>query len=780
MDTRFFFGAFGLLVAVAAVAVGLVVVLIVLLRRQPTARPAERFTGDRDFAASSHGSVWTPNAVGGHCPSCGGELPSDSPLGLCPQCLFQGAMSRARSTPPPQDEAAVPVRPGAAPAVADLVPLFPQLEILGLIGQGGMGAVYQARQIKLDRLVAVKVLPTEWGKDPAFAERFAREARALARLSHRHVVGVHDFGETGGLFYLVMEFVDGINLRQVLQDGPLPPEQALHLIPQICDALQYAHEEGVVHRDIKPENILLDRRGNVKIADFGLAKLVRRSAADLSLTGTHQVMGTLDYMAPEQRSAPQDVDHRADIYALGVVFYEMLTGELPLGRFAAPSAKAAVDPRVDDIVFRALEREPGQRYQHISEVKIDVASIAQEPPTGMPVAGPAKTPWADLQPELVQMRVKAPAAALLLTGVVVLIEGMAAFAGLLMLKENSPNVPPTAMDALLVVYVVGALALIATMIGGAVKMAKLESYGWVITAIILAMLPFSYHWLIGLPVGIWAAVIMSRPEVKAAFALNLRKSSQAWQNAGASRFQPHKPTGPIMRMLHSALTFIVHRPRPAGSGSAPVSRPSAPPRRIGFPGWVVAVVLGVAVFVGCGVGLLVIVEGVFWGRGEVTGHMGMGSNTTNPPLAFYRGDMRSIGINSGQWDQINDILRAADREYLKLEGQNTEHVIENDKHIITVAAFPEELKNLEERVWKQIEAVVGKYDQFTLERCRQLLPLRGGLFPLGKERTIIEIKHQFNKGEFWWRVPSAPGAQTRWFHGPQLPQEYARFWDEGK
>ncbi len=136
-----------------------------------------------------------------------------------------------------------------------------------------MGAVYKARQRKLDRLVAVKVLPPDWGKEPAFAERFAREAKMLARLAHPHIVAVHDFGESDGLFYLVMEYVDGASLRHILQEGRLEPDEALAIIPQICDALQYAHEEGVVHRDIKPENILLDSKSRVKIADFGLAKL---------------------------------------------------------------------------------------------------------------------------------------------------------------------------------------------------------------------------------------------------------------------------------------------------------------------------------------------------------------------------------------------------------------------------------------------------------------------------------------------------------------------------
>src|SRR5205823_9198418 len=146
-------------------------------------------------------------------------------------------------------------------------------------------------------------------------------------------------------------------------------------VPQVCDALQYAHDQGVVHRDIKPENILLDKTGRVKIADFGLARLVGADSTSQRLTQSREVMGTPHYMAPEQVEKPQDVDHRADIYSLGVVFYEMLTGELPLGRFAAPSMKAGVDGRLDQIIFRALEREPEERYQRISEVKTDVEAL---------------------------------------------------------------------------------------------------------------------------------------------------------------------------------------------------------------------------------------------------------------------------------------------------------------------------------------------------------------------------------------------------------------------
>jgi predicted Ser/Thr protein kinase len=263
------------------------------------------------------------------------------------------------------------------PDVAALGPLFPQLEIIELLGAGGMGAVYKARQPNLDRLVALKVLPPR--EDPSFGERFTREARTLARLNHPGIVHVYDFGQAGGHSFIVMEYVEGVNLRQAERSGKMTPAEALAVVPQICSALQYAHENGVVHRDIKPENILLDAKGRVKIADFGLAKLLEAGGPQ-RLTGTHQAMGTLHYMAPEQWEKPAAVDHRADIYSLGVVFYELLTGELPLGRFAPPSQKVQVDVRLDQVVLRTLEKEPERRYQRAEDVKTDVETISAKPP----------------------------------------------------------------------------------------------------------------------------------------------------------------------------------------------------------------------------------------------------------------------------------------------------------------------------------------------------------------------------------------------------------------
>ncbi len=315
------------------------------------------------------------------CRRCEAEVATDAPEGLCPTCVLRQVIDGRQETED-QPAARSPAPRFVPPAPAALALPFPQLEILELLGQGGMGAVYKARQKKLDRLVALKILPPEVARDSAFAERFLREARSLARLNHPQIVTVHDFGDMDGLYYFTMEYVDGQNLRDLLQEGPLPPAQARSLAMQICDALQYAHDEGLVHRDIKPENILLDRKGRVKIADFGLAKLVGLTPTYLTLTGAHEVMGTLLYMAPEQMKQAHSVDHRADLYSLGVILYEMVTGELPLGRFAPPSRKAAVDERFDEVVLKALAREPAERYQDAAALKQDVEAALAAAPAG--------------------------------------------------------------------------------------------------------------------------------------------------------------------------------------------------------------------------------------------------------------------------------------------------------------------------------------------------------------------------------------------------------------
>jgi len=307
------------------------------------------------------------------CPRCLSPIPERAPGGLCPRCLLDGANA-------PTD-AGLGTQAWKTPTLAEIASAFPGLEVLGHLGTGGMGCVYRVRERDSGRISALKVLPRELAADPAFVERFEREARTLARLRHPHIVGVHGFGQAGGFCFLLMEFVDGASLRQALRSGRFTPQQALALIPPICEALQAAHALGVLHRDIKPENLLLDAEGRVKIADFGIAKLLEGpgalSAEAYTLTRTGARIGTPHYMAPEQVETPDQVDHRADIYSLGVVFYELLTGELPLGRFPAPSIKAGLDARVDDIVFRALAKERELRQQTADQVKAEVEGLGK-------------------------------------------------------------------------------------------------------------------------------------------------------------------------------------------------------------------------------------------------------------------------------------------------------------------------------------------------------------------------------------------------------------------
>ncbi len=322
------------------------------------------------------------------CPNCQKTLPANAPSGVCPGCLLVAAMP---PTDRPVDQTLSMDGYFNAPQVDELAPLFPQLEIIELLGHGGMGAVYRARQISLDRHVALKLLSPRLGRDPSFAERFMREARTMARLNHPNIVMIYDFGQVEQYYYLVMELVEGVNLREAIIAGTITPEQAIVVVPKICEALQFAHDLGIVHRDIKPENILIGQRDTVKIADFGLAKIIGSADRGFSLTGTNQILGTRNYMAPEQIEKPATVDHRADIYSLGVVFYELLTGELPLGRFALPSAKSSFNRNLDEVVMRTLEKEPERRFQQASQVRTAVESAGprstQSIPNEKPIPG---------------------------------------------------------------------------------------------------------------------------------------------------------------------------------------------------------------------------------------------------------------------------------------------------------------------------------------------------------------------------------------------------------
>jgi len=232
-----------------------------------------------------------------------------------------------------------------------------------------MSCVYQVRQTHLNRSAALKLLPREVAESVGGLERFQREAKTLAQLQHPQIVEVYDAGQAGPWCFILMEFVSGPNLRHLLGASSLPPTDVKRIVSEICDGLQYAHDQGIVHRDMKPENVLLDKQGHVKLVDFGLAKLLIAFPLQSVRSQTGQVMGTLHYMAPEQTRTPSLVDHRADVYAVGVMLYEMLTGELPLGHFEPPSTRSGCDPAFDSVVLRAMSQDPAKRYRSARDLQ---------------------------------------------------------------------------------------------------------------------------------------------------------------------------------------------------------------------------------------------------------------------------------------------------------------------------------------------------------------------------------------------------------------------------
>jgi tRNA A-37 threonylcarbamoyl transferase component Bud32 len=494
------------------------------------------------------------------CPECQAELPPDSSGERCPRCVLLHGIATTPHVPQSQQAAETPVAHGVftPPRPTELGGYFPQLEIIELLGQGGMGAVYQARQPGLDRLVAVKILPPEAGRDPAFAERFTREARALARLTHPNIVTVFDFGQKDGLYYFIMEFVDGASLRPLLRAGAIQTAEALRIIGQICDALQFAHEEGFVHRDIKPENILLDRKGRVKVADFGIAKLLDRRTGDPTLTGPWQVMGTLHYMAPEQMDNPLGVDHRADLYSLGVMFYELLTRQLPLGRFPPPSQRAAVDSRLDSIVLRALESDPNQRYQQARDLKADLDAIGQ--PAPVTVFAPLEPGWQEPDYEWARRRVLWPGIGLLITGILALLPVLAIP---IWLGTQSANLKESVGDWFICwCSVSGLLGVI--MIVGVVKMLRLEWLPLATAISVAAMLPLTPGCFLGLPLGLWAFVTLQNPQVVAAF------RRQRWRATGNSvPTHPLEVHTPVSRLAAASSQATLQRRLTPRAGAAP-------------------------------------------------------------------------------------------------------------------------------------------------------------------------------------------------------------------
>jgi len=514
------------------------------------------------------------------CNACGVSLPADAPEGLCPRCLGAAAVdtqSHKSSGVQTEVESQPARKPAQPPSIAEVARCFPDLEILELLGQGGMGIVYKARQPRLDRFVALKILSEELAGDPAFAERFSREARALAKLSHPNIVAVHDFGEAGKLFYITMEFVDGVNLRQLEQARRLTPQEALGIVPKICEALQYAHDEGIVHRDIKPGNILIDKRGRVKIADFGLAKLAGKPAGDLTLTQSRQIMGTPHYMAPEQMERPLEVDHRADIYSLGVVLYEMLTGELPLGRFALPSQKVQVDVRVDEVVLKSLEKELVRRYQHASEVRTDVESIAAGGAVEISNAAGAVRNEDESGNPILKRRIQNAALALIVSAVLNLIALPLLLTLLRILRPDfySSNLgtlagvllPPALVYGFVIfcarrmrrlesyrLAIGGSILFLAVTIGDLIGLAVGPASGFKILTpgniVGLAMgggILLPGH-LIGIPAAVWALSLLRRPEIRGCFA---PRSDSVGSRADASTKAESGETQSASPLMHA-------------------------------------------------------------------------------------------------------------------------------------------------------------------------------------------------------------------------------------
>ena len=298
------------------------------------------------------------------CPQCEQEIAPHAALGLCPRCVLQCAATEILPTHPeahrePQDH-----------SLQAIGRYFESLEILEPLGEGGMGQVFKARQTNLDRSIALKILSPNLASQTDFRARFAQEARILAKLQHPNIVTLYEAGAAGPMTYLLMEYVDGHNLREELAEKSLSAADALALAIQLCGPLQQAHERGIFHRDIKPENILITREGTVKIADFGIAKLVLDDRASPSLETQDTVgMGSPRYMAPEQFQSARNVDQRADIYSLGVVLFEALTGDLPGDSIEPPSQSRGVHPEVDLILKKCLAHQPNDRYATVTELR---------------------------------------------------------------------------------------------------------------------------------------------------------------------------------------------------------------------------------------------------------------------------------------------------------------------------------------------------------------------------------------------------------------------------
>lgn len=497
------------------------------------------------------------------CPRCGIEQLDADLDGLCPSCLFSLAASAAGDAtgeqtgrpgndregvaeiPPRHDEQAIQSPVSASPRDLDvgrIRALFPELEIERTLGQGGMGIVYLARQKHLNRPVALKIIAPEIAGDPTFSERFSREAKTTARLTHGNVAMVFDFGEVDGLYFMIMEYVEGRSLRQLLLDGAISTYSAVNIVVQVCNALNYAHHAGVVHRDIKPENVIVGPTGHVKVVDFGLAKLTDPAQRELALTATRQVMGTPRYMSPEQMDSPQSVDHRSDIYSAGVILYELLTGELPTGHFVPPSQKGNGDVHLDEVVMRALAREPERRFQTIADFRSQLEAAVGER------RAPAEVRWPqDAWPQGAQQQLDLVAKGIHLAAAFQWFVANLVFLYIFVVSNWIPN-QSIWVAAFLATGIFGATL---SLFGGW-RMLRRESYWSSVAACAASMVCFPSN-IIGLPLGIIGLSMLMRDDVRQQFA----GQSKASKPSGTSVLLLTSSVMNVL-MIPMFITFVVY------------------------------------------------------------------------------------------------------------------------------------------------------------------------------------------------------------------------------
>ena len=260
---------------------------------------------------------------------------------------------------------------------------FGEYLLTGKIGQGGVAEIYKGRQESLDRDVAVKILSTKLTRDPDIVRRFERESLVIAKLNHPNIVHVIDKGSISGRYYFVMEYIDGASLREVIDSERIPLKRKLEMIVEVCKALDYAHKNGVIHRDIKPTNILIDRQGNALVADFGIAQIIGTPEGEM--TASDVIMGTLSYMSPEQKVSSTNVDQTTDIYAMGIILYEILVRKKPFGHFKTPSEiDPKINPKFDGIVLKCMAQESKDRYQTAVQLKDAILEAMGDDHSGVP------------------------------------------------------------------------------------------------------------------------------------------------------------------------------------------------------------------------------------------------------------------------------------------------------------------------------------------------------------------------------------------------------------